>query len=158
MKIQLDKAVREDIPDVIALIREFAQYEDLQDYCQVTSDKLEEVVFGPGAFVNCLVARDAGKCIGYAIYYPNFASFRGQRGMYLEDIFVKQEYRGLRVGDEMLRALAREAKSAGYERIDFQVLEWNTSAIGFYFKLGAVRDDEERHFKFVDEAFEQLAS
>jgi GNAT superfamily N-acetyltransferase len=158
MNIQIDKATSDDMREVIALVREFAEYEDLLDFCQVTAEKLKEVVFGPDAFVNCLIARDADKCIGYAIYYPNFASFRGQCGMYLEDIFVKQEYRGLRVGDEMLKAIAREAKSKGYERIDFQVLEWNTSAIGFYFKHGAVRDDEERHFKFVDDAFERLAS
>ena len=158
MNMEIRKATKDDIVSVIALVREFAEYEDSCDYCQVTEDNLANVLFGSNAFVKCMIARDGENVIAYAIYYPNFASFRGQCGMYLEDIFVKKEYRGKRVGDEMLKAIAREARDKGYERIDFQVLEWNTSAIGFYFRHGAVRDDEERHFKFVDDAFERLAS
>jgi GNAT superfamily N-acetyltransferase len=158
MKIRIERAVREDIPAVIALVREFAEYEDLLDYCQVSEAKLAEVLFGPLRYVRCMVARDVDKCVGYAIYYPNFASFRGQCGLYLEDIYVTQSHRGQRIGDEMLKAIAREAKAEGFERIDFQVLDWNETAIGFYLKHGALRDEEERHFKFVDEAFEKLAS
>lgn len=158
MNIQIEKASPADISGVIALIREFAEYENLIDYCRVTDETLRNAVFGENAFVQCLIARDGGRLIGYAIYYPNFASFRGQLGYYLEDIFVKDEYRGRGVGDRMLKAIAKEARSRGFERIDFQVLEWNTPAIGFYHKFGAERDEEERHFKFVDEAFEALAS
>jgi ribosomal protein S18 acetylase RimI-like enzyme len=158
MEIRIENAENRDLAKVIDLVREFAEYEDLLDYCQVTAAKLADVVFGPEAFVKCMVARDGTEVIGYALYYPNFASFRGQRGIYLEDIFVRKEYRGRRVGDDMLKAIARESKSAGFERIDFQVLEWNKPAIGFYFKHGAIRDDDERHFKFVDEAFARLAS
>jgi ribosomal protein S18 acetylase RimI-like enzyme len=158
MNIRIERAAREEIPAVIALVREFAEYEDFLDFFQVTESKLLDVIFGPQAYVRCLVAGDGGKIIGYAIYYPNFASFRGQRGLYLEDIYVTKSHRSQRVGDEMLKFIAREAKAEGFERIDFQVLEWNEPAIGFYFKHGAERDDEERHFKFVDEAFERLAS
>jgi ribosomal protein S18 acetylase RimI-like enzyme len=105
-----------------------------------------------------LIAEDAGKPIAYALFYPNFASFRGQSGLYLEDIYVSEAYRGSGVGLEMLRYIARLGKERGFKRIDFQVLEWNTPAIEFYKKHGAVRDDEERHFKFTDDAFQQLAS
>jgi ribosomal protein S18 acetylase RimI-like enzyme len=158
MNILIEKASPEDMSAVIALVHEFAEYENLLPYCRVTEETLRNAVFGENAFVQCSIARDEGLPIGYTIYYPNFASFRGQLGYYLEDIFVKVEYRGRGVGDRMLKAIAQEAKSRGFERIDFQVLEWNTPAIAFYHKLGAVRDDEERHFKFVDEAFESLAS
>ena len=158
MSFKVETARPEDIHEVIALLHKFAEYENLQDYCEITPEKLSDVVFGEGRFVRCLVARDSDAVIGYAIYYPNFATFRGQRGIYLEDLFVKDDRRGSGVGDAILRALAREAKDMGCERIDFQVLEWNQPAIGFYFKLGALRDDEERHFKFVDEAFQRLAT
>ena len=96
--------------------------------------------------------------IGYALFYPSFASFRGQRGLYLEDIYIKQEYRGKGVGETVLKHLAKMAKGRGFERIDFQVLDWNTPAIKFYEKLGAEMDTSERHFKYTDEAFENLAS
>jgi GNAT superfamily N-acetyltransferase len=158
MTFKVEKARPEDVPAVIALLYEFAEYESLRDYCEITLEILSDVVFGENRFVRCLVARDPNAIIGYAIYYPNFATFRGQRGLYLEDLYVKEDRRGTGVGDALLRAVAREAKDMGCERIDFQVLEWNQPAIGFYFMLGALRDDEERHFKFVDEAFQRLAT
>jgi len=104
------------------------------------------------------VALVDGKGVGYAFFFPNFASFRGQRGFYLEDIYIAESYRGKGVGEAMLRELARLAASRGYERIDFVVLDWNTSAIEFYKKLGAEMDRSERHFKFTDDAFRSLAS
>jgi ribosomal protein S18 acetylase RimI-like enzyme len=140
------------------LTRDFAEYEKLSDYCAITESALEKAMFGPKSFVESLVAFDGSKMIGYAIFYPNFASFRGQLGLYLEDIYVDAAYRGRGVGDEMLRMIARAAKERGFERIDFQVLEWNTPAISFYEKRGVVRSDDERHYKFSDMAFEDLAS
>lgn len=101
---------------------------------------------------------DGDTAIGYALFFPNFSSFRGQCGFYLDDIYVNAEYRGKGVGKLMLKQIARRAKDRGFERIDFLVLDWNTPASGFYQKLGAVRDSDERHFKFTDQAFERLAS
>jgi GNAT superfamily N-acetyltransferase len=159
MNIEITSAAPGDVGEIIELVREFAAYENLTDYCTVTEEQLSGVLFGPGAFVRALVARSGEPEIaGYALYYPNFASFRGQRGMYLEDIYVGERYRGKRVGRALLRAVARSARKAGCCRIDFQVLDWNRSAIDFYFAQGAQRDDEERHFKFVDDAFVRLAS
>jgi ribosomal protein S18 acetylase RimI-like enzyme len=158
MPFVIRKAVSTDLSSVIDLIREFAAYEDLSSFCETTEEKLEAVTFGPDAFVECLVAFDDGNLAGYAMIYPSFASFRGQRGMYLEDIFIRAEYRGTGLGHAMLKEIAQIARSRGCERIDFLVLDWNTPAIGFYEKHGAVRDEQERHFKFVGEAFDQLAS
>ena len=103
-----------------------------------------------------LIAFDGEQAIGYAIFYPNFATFRGQRGLYLEDIYIRDTYRGKGVGEAMLREIARFAAERGYERLDLLVLDWNTPAVNFYKKLGAVRDDDERHFKFTDDAFKKL--
>ena len=158
MDLDIRKASREDVPGVIELLREFAEFENLTQFLETTEEKLAGVLFGEDSFVECLVALDNDKLIAYAILYPNFASFRGQKGMYLEDIFIRAEYRGTGLGDRLLKEIAKLALHKGCERIDFVVLDWNTSAINFYEKHGAVRDEDERHFKFVDQAFEKLSS
>ena len=145
-----------DIPQVISLMQEFAEYEHLSEYCTVTCDRMRTAMFGDGHVADGLCAFDGDRPIGYAIFYPNFSSFRGQRGLYLEDIYVDQEHRGKGIGEAMLREVARTADERGFERIDFMVLDWNEPAVKFYEKLGAVRDSEERHFKFTDEAFRSL--
>ncbi len=139
-------------------MQEFAEYEKLSDYCTVTADRLNAAMFGDDAFVEGLIAADLELPIGYALFHPNFSSFRGERGMYLEDIFVKPDHRGSGIGLRMIKEIAGIAASRGYERIDFQVLDWNTPAINFYKKLGAVSNDDETHFKFADKAFRDLAS
>jgi ribosomal protein S18 acetylase RimI-like enzyme len=156
-EISVAAMAREDIPEVLGLIREFAAYENLLEYCEVDEERLDVALFSVGATAEALVARDGERMIGYAFFYPSFSSFRGQRGFYLEDIYVSEEYRGRGVGASILRELARLAATRGSERIDFLVLDWNTPAIGFYKRLGAVQDDSERHFKLVDDAFRDLA-
>lgn len=158
MNVDIRKITQPDIPKVIELMRQFAEYEDLAEFFEITEERLFAAMFGEGCFVEGLIAHGGDTAAAYALFYPNFASFRGQRGLYLEDIYIKSEYRRNALGRAMLKEIARIAVSRGYERIDFQVLDWNTSAIAFYEKLGALRDDDERHFKFTDAAFDQLAS
>ena len=147
-----------DLSVILDLMREFAEFEKLSHVLEVTRDRLNAAMFGEAGFVEGLIAEDDGTPVGHALFYPHFASFRGQRSLYLEDIYVKPEYRGQGVGERMIREIARTAASRGYERIDFQVLEWNTPAVEFYEKLGAVRDPDERHYKFTDDAFRTLAA
>lgn len=151
-KIQTD-----DIPNVLALIRELAAYEDLTAYCTVTEERLQIAMFGTNAVLEGLISYDGDDAVGYALFYPNFSSFRGELGFHLDDIYVKKEYRGKGIGEAMLKEIARDAASKGFERIDFQVLDWNTPSIAFYKKLGAVSNDDETHFKFAGSAFENLA-
>ena len=158
MNLQIRKVEPKNIPQIIALIREFAEYENLSEYCEVTEENLSLALFGEKKIAEAIIVFDDETAVGYAIFYPNFSSFRGQRGIYLEDIFIKPEFRGKRIGELMLRHIAGIGKERGFRRIDFQVLEWNAPAIKFYEKLGAHRDEEERHFKFTDAAFEKLAS
>jgi ribosomal protein S18 acetylase RimI-like enzyme len=106
-----------------------------------------------------LIAFDANhKAIGYALFFGNYASFRGQRGLYLEDLYVTQDARGQRVGETLMKHLAGIAKERGAERIDWLVLVDNAPAIKFYEKLGAQIDADERHFKLVGADFERLAN
>jgi ribosomal protein S18 acetylase RimI-like enzyme len=151
------KAEQRDLPSVLALMREFAEYENFLEYFETTEDRMSAAMFGREAFVEGLIAEKEGQTVAYAIYYRNFATFRGQQGIYLEDLYITADHRGTGVGESLLREIATIAVSRGCERIDFQVLEWNTPAIAFYERLGAQRDDIERHFKFTDEAFRRLA-
>ena len=156
MDIQIRKSTPDEVPTIVRLMRDFAEFEDLGDYCEVTEQRLFDVMFGDEAFVEGLVAFHKGEAVAYALFYPYFASFRGQCGYYLEDIFIAEEFRRNGLGEAMVRIIARLAKQRGFERIDFQVLEWNTPAVKFYEKLGAIRDDSERHFKFIDNSFHSL--
>jgi len=157
MSLKIKKAEGKDIPMILALLREFAEYESLLDYLEVTDERLNTALFGEGAVAEAILAMNDDVAIGYAIFYPNFATFRGQRGIYLEDIYIQPAHRRGGTGEKMLRHICRLAKERGYERMDFVVLDWNTPAVNFYKKLGAEIDQQERHFKFVDEAFKDLA-
>src|SRR6478735_6720217 len=95
-----------DVPAIIALMREFAIFEGLLDCFEITEERLSQVLFGERTFVNALVAEADGRVCAYSIFYPNFASFRGQLGMYLEDIYITADYRGRGIGDAMLREIA----------------------------------------------------
>lgn len=146
-----------NVDDVLFLMRQFADYEKLLDKLEITAERLHFAMFGEGAFVEGLIAHRDTEPVAYAIFYPCFSTFRGQRGMFLEDLYVSGECRGSGLGERMLREVARVAAKRGFERIDFHVLEWNRSAIGFYEKLGAVCSTEEAYFKFTDDAFKRLA-
>jgi len=157
MNIEIRKAEAEDVEAIVELMREFAEFENLSMYFEVTHEKLYDAMFGERGFVEGVVAYAGGRTVAYALFFPNFASFRGQVGYYLEDLYILDEFRRLGLGDRILRSIARYAKAQGFQRIDFQVLEWNESAIKFYEKRGAIRDNDERHFRFIDDAFEKLA-
>lgn len=154
--IKIRKAVSTDISEIIKLMREFAEFEKLTQFLEITEKKLSDAIFGEDAFVKCLIAADAEKAVGYAIFFPYFSSFRGQKSVYLEDIYISENYRKFGLGEKILREIARIGKEFGAVRMDFQVLDWNAPAINFYKKHGAEMENAERHFKFTDEAFEKL--
>jgi GNAT superfamily N-acetyltransferase len=156
--MHIESATPRHIPAILALLREFAEFENLLDYLEVNEERLHAALFGEGAVADAIVAIKDDAVVGYAVFFPNFATFRGQRGMYLEDIYIQPAHRRGGTGEKMLRHICRLAKDRGYERMDFLVLDWNTPAVNFYQKLGAETDQSERHFKFVDEAFKELAS
>ncbi len=157
MNFQIIKAFENDVPRIVEMIREFAAFENLSDYCEVTEENLRAAMFDENLSVEGLMAFNDDKPIGYALFYKNFSSFRGQRGLYLEDLYIIPEYRGQKIGEAFLAKLAQIAKSRNFVRIDFLVLDWNEPAIKFYKKLGAEMNADERHFRFVGEAFEQLS-
>lgn len=158
IEIIIRKIVQQDILNILRLIEEFAEFEKLFEFCQVSEDDLREVIFGEHKFVNCLVAESENELVGYALFYPVFKSFRGERSMFLEDLYVSPKMRGKGLGLKMLREVARAAKEQNCVRMDWQALKWNTPAIEFYQKLGAKADDENLDFSLRGEDFTRLAS
>jgi GNAT superfamily N-acetyltransferase len=136
--LRIEPAVRADVPLILGFIRELADYERMLDKVEATEELLFEQLFGdrPGAEV--VIARWDGEPVGFALFFHNFSTFQGRRGLYLEDLFVRPAYRGQGVGRALLEYLARAAVSRGCGRLEWSVLDWNEPAIGFYRALGAV--------------------
>lgn len=158
MNLKINKTTLSDIPHILAMLREFAGQTNLAEYCKVTEESLQNAMFGENAFVQGLIAFADETPIAYAIFFPHFSSFKGQRSIYLEDIYIKPEFRSFGIGEKMIRKIAKIGKTQNASRIDFQVSDSNKKAINFYKKLGAVYSEDDIHFKFDDEAFQNLAS
>lgn len=158
MSITIRNVNENDLDAVVDLMQSFAEYENLAQFCTVTAERLHRAMFGGEGFVEGLIAFDDDKPVAYTLFHPNFSSFRGEMGLYLEDIYVLAEYRRQQLGLQLLRKIAATAKERGLERIDFQVLDWNDPAINFYLKHGAERYPDESHFKFAGDALALLAS
>lgn len=156
--MEIRKPAENEIAEIIRMMRDFAEFEKLGDYFEATEERLRRAIFGENAFVEALIAEHEGFYAGYALFFAHFSSFRAQPGYYLDDLYVDPAFRGEGVGEALLRRIALLGAARGFERIDLQVLDWNAAAIRFYEKLGAVRNDEERHFKFAGEAFARLAT
>lgn len=106
----------------------------------------------------CLIAEDGGRPVGFALYFYNYSTWRGRRGLYLEDLFVPPEHRGRGVGRALLRELARIAVRDDCARMEWSVLDWNEPALGFYRHLGAKPQDEWTTWRLTGAALEALAS
>jgi GNAT superfamily N-acetyltransferase len=126
-----------DVPAVVGLVHELAEYEREAASCTLTAAQLHAALFGPDAVAHCHVAEVAGEVVGCAIWFRNFSTWRGVPGVHLEDLFVRPAHRGSGLGRRLLAALAALCVERGYARLEWQVLDWNEPSIGFYRALGA---------------------
>ncbi len=156
--LRIEPATVDDLALVLRFIRELAEYEHLEH--QVVADEalLRRELFGahPGAEV--LIAREEGEALGFALFFHNFSTFVGRRGLYLEDLYVRPEHRGRGVGGALLRHLARLAVERGCGRFEWAVLDWNQPAIGFYRRLGARPLDDWTVYRLDGPALQKLAA
>ncbi|MDO8548642.1 MAG: GNAT family N-acetyltransferase [Ignavibacteria bacterium] len=136
--ISLRFAEEKDIPVIFSLIKELAEYEKLLDKVTVTEERLKENLFGKRKYAEVIIAELDGKPAGQALFFHNFSTFMGKPGIYLEDLFVKPEFRGKGIGKALLRKLIEIAKERNCGRVEWVVFDWNKPAIDFYKKLGAV--------------------
>ena len=147
-----------DVPLVLAFIRELAEYERLADAAVATEAQLHEALFGARPAAEVLIAALDGEAVGFALFFHNFSTFLGRRGLYLEDLFVRPAARGRGVGRALLAALARLAAERGCGRLEWSVLDWNAPAIDFYRSLGAEPMSEWTTFRVTGPALDALAA
>jgi GNAT superfamily N-acetyltransferase len=150
-------ARREDVPLVLDLIRELAEYEKLSHEVVATEDSLLEWLFGDRPAAEVLVAECGGEAAGFALFFHNFSTFLGKPGIYLEDLYVRPRFRRSGIGTLMLTRLARLARERGCGRLEWSVLDWNEPSIRFYESLGAVAMDDWTVHRMTGEALEGLA-
>jgi len=126
-----------DVPALVGLIRELAEFEHLTHLCVVTPEGLEPQLFGPRPAAEALVAEVSGQVVGFALFFTNFSTFLGLPGLYLEDLYVQPAHRGAGIGRALLERLGTLAVQRGCGRFEWSVLDWNEPAIRFYEKMGA---------------------
>jgi GNAT superfamily N-acetyltransferase len=137
-ELRIRAAVAADVPVIVSLIHALAEYEKAAPRAlSLTEERLRDALFGPHPAVEALVATADGALIGYALYFHNFSSWRGRRGLFLEDLFVLPEWRRHGLGRALFAELTRIAQERGCARIEWIVLDWNIPAIRFYQSLGA---------------------
>lgn len=155
----LRAASETDVPSILSLIEALAVYERMRDDCVATEARLRATLFGPTPKAEVILAETAtGEVAGFALFCSNYSTFLAQPGIWLEDLFVRPEYRGHGVGRSLLAQLARLARERECGRVEWAVLDWNAPSIGFYESLGARGMTEWTTFRLTGDAMTALAT
>jgi GNAT superfamily N-acetyltransferase len=147
-----------DVGAMLALMVELAEYEKLTHLFVATDADLHDALFGARPSAEALVAENDGRIVAYALFFHNYSTFLGRRGLYLEDLYVQPSQRGSGLGSAMLRHLAAIAVERQCGRFEWSVLDWNQPAIDFYEKMGANVLPDWRIVRITGDALEQLAA
>jgi GNAT superfamily N-acetyltransferase len=154
---RIEPARERDVPLILDLIKGLAVYEKLADQVVATEDGLRASLFGPNPAAEVVIAYAEQEAVGFALYFHNYSTFLGRRGLYLEDLFVRPEWRGRGAGRALLTHLARLAAERDCGRFEWTVLDWNEPAIAFYKSLGAKALEDWTIFRLADESLSRLA-
>jgi GNAT superfamily N-acetyltransferase len=146
-----------DVASIAELIRGLARYERLEDEVKMTEEVLALSLFGPRPYAETLLAEVDGTPVGFALFFHSFSTFLALPGIYLEDLFVVPEHRGLGVGRALLERLAQIAVERGCGRLEWSVLDWNIDAIAFYERLGARPNSDWTSYRLTGEPLHSLA-
>jgi GNAT superfamily N-acetyltransferase len=158
LKVSIRPAVRADLPLIAQFIRDLAEYEKLSDEVRFEEAGLGDRLFGARPYAEVLIGEIDGVPQGFALFFHNFSTFEGKPGIYLEDLFVRPDARGSGLGKALLSRLAALAVERDCARLEWWVLDWNQSAIGFYKSLGAKPMDEWTTFRVEGDALDSLAN
>lgn len=156
MTLRIEPATERDLPAIAHLVRQLAHYEKLEHAMVASQDDFRQALFGAERNAYALMAFADDAPVGFALYFFNFSTFLGKRGIYLEDIYVEPGHRGRGIGSALLKRLAGIAKEQNCGRMEWSVLTWNQPSIDFYHRLGAVTLDDWRIFRLHGEPLEQL--
>jgi GNAT superfamily N-acetyltransferase len=157
MGTAIRSATAADVAQILAFIRALAAFERAPDAVVATEEGLLRDGFGPNPYYSCLIAEHGAQPAGFALFFYNYSTWMGQPGIYLEDLFVLSEFRGLGIGKALLQRVAAVALEKGCQRLQWEVLDWNTPAIDFYRAMGAEFLDEWRNVRLGGEAIKRLA-
>ncbi len=157
MPCSIRTATVDDVPLILDFIRGLADYEKLAHEVVATEATLRQTLFGATPAAHVVIAEVEGRPAGFALYFFNYSTFLAKPGLYLEDLFVKPEYRGAGTGKALLLHLAKIANTRGCGRMEWSVLDWNEPAIKFYETLGARRMNEWQICRLTGPALAQYA-
>ena len=157
-KLFIRQATEHDVPLLLDFIRAIAEYEKRLQEVVATEKSIRESLFGKQSTAEGLIAEHENEPVAFAVYFHNFSTFMGRRGLYLEDLFVKPEFRRQGIGKNLLAHLAKIAVDRGCRRFEWSALDWNEPAIRFYEELGAQKMEQYRLFRITGTALEQLAA
>ncbi len=155
---EIRSATPADVPAIFSLIQALAEYEKLSHQVTGSIDHLHSHLFGEQPFVEAIVAVVENTPIGFALFLHNYSTFLTKPGIYLEDLFVLPEYRGLGIGRALLSQLAQTAVERDCGRLEWCVLDWNESAISFYQRMGAAVLPDWRICRVTGETLAQMAA
>jgi GNAT superfamily N-acetyltransferase len=158
MALRIASVTKRDLPLILSFIKKLAEYEKLSHLVVATEDLLLDALFGPRPVAEVIIANWNDEPVGFALFFHNFSTFLGRRGIYLEDLFVDPPHRGKGIGKALLIHLAKIAKERNCGRFEWAVLDWNKPSIDFYKGLGAVPLDDWTLFRLTGDALDRLAS
>ena len=154
---EIRPATKADVPTILGLIRELADYERLSKEAVATEEDLHDWLFGEKPVAKVIIGEYRGKPVSFALFFYNFSTFLGRPGVYLEDLYVKPDYRHKGFGRRLMVYIAQWAKAKNCGRFEWAVLNWNTPAIELYEKLGAEPQKEWTVYRLSGETLERLA-
>lgn len=157
MSLTIRPATSGDAALILRFITELAIYEKAEHEVKTDAAGIADSLFGEGSTSHALICEQAGEPIGYAVYFFNYSTWLGKHGLYLEDLFISPEARGLGAGKALLKYLARHAVERGCGRMEWSVLDWNTPAIDFYVSMGAKPQDEWTTYRLTGKALVDAA-
>ncbi|MEP5763504.1 MAG: GNAT family N-acetyltransferase [Halieaceae bacterium] len=156
--LNIRPALIEDAGLILHFVRELAIYEKAEHEVLASEDDIRRVVFAPDSRVDGLICENDGEAIGFAIYFLNYSTWLGKYGLFLEDLYVTPECRGIGAGKALLQQLAKIAVDTDCGRFEWNVLDWNEPSIKFYESLGAVALNEWIGYRLTGQALQNLAS
>ena len=156
--LKIRTATPNDVPTILQLIRDLAEYERAPNDVVATEESLRDVLFGKRPSAEVVLALEGERPVGFAVFFHNFSTWLGRPGLYLEDLFVRPAARGKGYGRALLVHLARIAAERGCGRMEWAVLDWNEPAIKFYRALGATPNEEWTIFRLTRDKIEKLAA
>jgi len=155
-KIIIRPAVQTDIPIILDMIKGLAEFEKLLDNVKASEENLMKYIFGVDKFVHVWIAEFDNIVAGHLIYFRNFSTFLADPGLYIEELYVKSEFRGKGIGKRLLQKAIEIAKVKNYGRVEWAVLDWNEHAIEFYKSMLAIPMDDWKIFRISEDKFDEL--